>query len=170
LLWSDRREANRRAGAVSMEMLVRLRFELGVPVSQASLFCADLGPGSFTGTRVGVVLAKTLAYVHQVKVSGLPAFDLVSESKVVLLPSKKDEFFVRHPGGSVGRVSLADLDPTLEWVGLGPANQTQTPPDAANFARLVDHLVEHSPESFVPEYLIEPSISVPNRPFPASAI
>lgn len=50
-----------------------------------------LGPGSFTGTRVGIVLAKTLAYSLKIPIWGVPSLAFVTKSaeEISVLDAKK---------------------------------------------------------------------------------
>jgi tRNA A37 threonylcarbamoyladenosine modification protein TsaB len=130
-------------------------------LAQATLFAADIGPGSFTGVRVGVILAKTFAYTFDKPVAGASAFDLVSATETVVLPSKKGEYFVRHLGESPElRAEVA-----ATTLGYGPTLQIQTPPHAGNFAAILSVLQPTTADKFVPEYLIPPSISQPKKPY-----
>lgn len=152
LLFAETRDVPRRASEACLEMLESMR-QRGLDLEQATLFAADVGPGSFTGVRVGVILAKTFGFVYSVPVAGRNAFDLVAPDRTVFLPSRKGEYFVREVGGMPFR--------TIE----GPLGETQPAPNAANFAWFLDELEPVTAARFLPEYLIEPSISVPNKPF-----
>lgn len=161
LVAEDSALAERNAGARCLEILDRL-----VPresLIEADGFLADLGPGSFTGVRVGVTLAKTLAFSFGVQAAGADAFDLVSKHKTVALPSKRDEFFVRQDGSEPIRTSSYPPDA----IGYG-GDLEPTYPSAANFGPLLGSIEWHAPELLVPAYLIEPSISVPKRPIPGA--
>ncbi|MFX8922218.1 hypothetical protein ABTN04_19300, partial [Acinetobacter baumannii] len=81
------------------------------------LFGADIGPGSFTGTRVAVTLAKTYAYVAGKKCFGVSSFDLIDCSGTVAIPSKKGEYFIRRVGLLPVRTSDRPQEPL---VGFGP--------------------------------------------------
>ena len=50
----------------------------GWKADDLELIALPLGPGSFTGLRVGVVTAKTLAYVHDIPVVGLNTLQVVA--------------------------------------------------------------------------------------------
>lgn len=65
----------------------------------------DVGPGSFTGVKVGLAVAKSWAYALGVPVGGVTSFDLTGVAGAVALPSKKGEFFYRSPDGQVSVVS-----------------------------------------------------------------
>ncbi|MBM4001499.1 MAG: tRNA (adenosine(37)-N6)-threonylcarbamoyltransferase complex dimerization subunit type 1 TsaB [Planctomycetes bacterium] len=47
--------------------------------ARVDLVCAAIGPGSFTGTRVGVMFAKTWAYARRVPVCGIETSDVLAE-------------------------------------------------------------------------------------------
>jgi hypothetical protein len=142
-----------------MEMLQSMK-TAGFQVSQTTLFLADLGPGSFTGVRVGVVLAKTLGYAFGVPVGGADAFDLIDTDNVVALPSRKGEFFVRIPGKEPFQTEIAPEG------AVGYGFEPRTPPDAKRFDALLFDIEPRSAIEFMPKYLIEPSISIPKRGFP----
>src|SRR5947208_3510108 len=116
-----------QAGAVCFELLQSSGFD----PNQGTLFLADIGPGSCTGTRVGVTMAKTLAFVAKAKCAGGTAFDLISVDRTVVLPSKKNEWFVRLPGQEPIRTSTL---PEGDYVGFGNGIEPETFPNAECFA------------------------------------
>ena len=149
VLFAGEETAQGRAGGACLGLLESGLSSLGIVLADVDLFAADLGPGSFTGVRVGIVLAKTLAWTQGAKCAGADAFDLVDPSGVVALPSRKGEWFVRTPGGGIDRTREAPPS-----VGI---------PHASGFARLA--LAPISPYDLVPAYLLEPSISTPKRDY-----
>ncbi len=149
VLYSGEEEAQGRAGEACLRLMKAGLSSLGLELSAIDLFAADLGPGSFTGVRVGIVLAKTFAWAQGASCAGADAFDLVAPDRTVALPSRKGEWFVRVPGLPPERTR--DIPPE---VGI---------PLASGFARL--EMVPISPYALVPAYLIEPSISMPKTPF-----
>lgn len=128
----------------------------------ATLFLSDLGPGSFTGVRVGVTLAKTLAYAQQARVGGASSFDLIDPERTVVLPSKKGEWFIRRPGSSPVK---AEQFPEEEFVGFGPGIEAPVYPSASRFGALLEGIQSLEPELLVPGYLTEPAISKPKQPY-----
>jgi len=157
VLWSGAREAKGNASAACIGLLE----ESGYEVSLATGFLADLGPGSFTGVRVGVTLAKTFAWALGVKCGGVDSFDLIDPFGMVVFPSKKGEWFVRVPGVEV--VRQTEL-PEGKYSGFGPGIEPPNYPNAAGFSRIMDRIRWIQPEGLAPEYLIEPSISLPKNP------
>jgi len=157
VLFSGELESKQEASNACLQLLAKSGFS----VLEGSLFLADLGPGSFTGTRVGVTLAKTLAWSADAACSGVSAFDLISTEKTVVFPSKRGEWFIRPPGSEVSR--SASL-PELEFIGFGPGIDNPVYPHAKMFALLLISLEQIQPEQLAPLYLIDPSISQPKQP------
>ena len=159
VLWSGMDLAAQNAGAASLRLLEAAFKATGAKLADAAIFAADLGPGSFTGVRVGVMLAKTFAWTEGARCIGADAFDLIDPARVVVLPSKKGELFVRLPG----EVPVRQTEIPAECVGYGYGGE-EIPPQAAGFARLFTELKTVAPEELVPRYLIEASISQPKKP------
>ncbi|MCU1395829.1 MAG: peptidase family protein [Ilumatobacteraceae bacterium] len=81
-----------------------------VAVGDIAAIGVDIGPGLFTGMRVGIAAAKAMAYALQVPVVGVSSLDLLAHplrhsSKVIasVIDARKGEvfyaFFVPTPGG-----------------------------------------------------------------------
>jgi tRNA A37 threonylcarbamoyladenosine modification protein TsaB len=160
--WAGSEHAPQRASGACISLLERALAETGARLEEATAFAADLGPGSFTGVRVGIVMAKTFAFVYGRPCIGADSFDLISPTGTVVLPSKKGEYFIRRVGEAPVRTTELPAEP---YDGFGFAGG-DTFPDAARFAPLVSKLQPMAAEALVPAYLIEPSISVPKKPFP----
>ena len=159
LLASASGEARHAAGGACLEMLTELLEEVDRELADVTLFAADVGPGSFTGVKVGVTLAKTLAFAGGVSVVGAPSFDLIDPQCAVAVPCRKGEYLVRVPGEVP---SVAAIDGT---VGYGPEFEQPVWPSAERFGALLAGLEPMRPEALAPEYVLEPSISVPKRPY-----
>jgi tRNA A37 threonylcarbamoyladenosine modification protein TsaB len=158
-VWEGSEPSRAAASQACMLLLGRGLAETGLDLTQVEIFAADLGPGSFTGVRVGVVIAKTLAWANGQMCVGADAFDLIDPDGVVFLPSRKGEFFVREPGRSPFKLVGTPEGAT----GYGPGARDRFPL-ASRFAGILGRLTPIKPEELVPGYLIEPSISQPNKP------
>ena len=145
--------AHQKAGEVCLRLLEKGLEKCGIDLCEIGTFAADLGPGSFTGVRVGIVLAKTLAWQGGKACAGADAFDLVDPLAPVALPSRKGEWFVRTPGRPVERTREEPPEIAV--------------PLARGFANLAAHglLRTFTPYGLVPAYLLEPSISKPKRDY-----
>ncbi len=54
----------------------------GVNISEIDYFAASIGPGSFTGLRVGLSTMQAFAFAHQKKVVGVPTLEAMSLSGI----------------------------------------------------------------------------------------
>ena len=81
-----------------------------VELSEISVVAVDLGPGLFTGLRVGVAAAKAMAYALGVPMIGVPSLDLLafpvrftSRLIVAVIDARRGEvfyaFYRQVPGG-----------------------------------------------------------------------
>ena len=62
LLAEREADASRKHAETALPMIDDLLEEHGVTISQVDLFAVDIGPGSFTGVRIGVSLINALAF------------------------------------------------------------------------------------------------------------
>jgi tRNA threonylcarbamoyladenosine biosynthesis protein TsaB len=62
-----------------MPRLVRLMDQHGVSPSHLSGLVVSLGPGSFTGLRIGLGVGKGIALAHNVPIAGVPTLDVVAQ-------------------------------------------------------------------------------------------
>lgn len=65
-----------------MPSIEKILIKNGVSLSDIDVFSAVIGPGSFTGIRIGVSTAKALAYANGKKVLAVTAFDLLAYNGV----------------------------------------------------------------------------------------
>jgi len=61
-----------------MPRLVRMLKLANLRVAQLTALAVSLGPGSFTGLRIGLATAKGLALPHKLPVVGVPTLDIVA--------------------------------------------------------------------------------------------
>jgi len=120
---------------------------------------ADQGPGSFIGARVGVVVAKTLGFALGIPVAGVSSFDLIAPSGAAAVPCRKAEYLVRELGMAPYRCATVPAGAK----GYGPDFTTQTFPSATAVAEVLDRLQWSDPEVLLPDYVLEPSITMPFR-------
>lgn len=98
--------------------------------SDIDLVICDRGPGSFTGMRVGVTTAKTLAYAVGAQVVGIDAPSVIAANlplsegaRTVLIDAKRNELYVAPfaPDGSALRATaelrLVPIDALAQTLG-----------------------------------------------------
>lgn len=51
-----------------------------IEISELECVCVSLGPGSFTGLRIGITAAKAFAYALNIPLIGVPTLDAVAEN------------------------------------------------------------------------------------------
>lgn len=77
------------------------------------LIAVGLGPGSFTGLRVGLVAAKMLGFVTGKKIVGIPSFEILAASQeidgplAVFTDAKRNKVYAWSPRGP--KTELTDL-------------------------------------------------------------
>ena len=158
----------------------------GLTLTDMMAFVVGLGPGSFTGVRVGVTTAKTLAQVMEKPMVGVGTLDTYAaalsglDSAVMpVLPSRRGEVYAAvYAGGECAEAPFAasveaigerqnvilcgDTAQVPDW--RGPAVfQPWTPPEGLCkiAARRLQNGDIDNPFSLVPLYVVAPSISAP---------
>ena len=120
-LAGERRHAEQLAPAIAY-----LCEQTGVRLEQLAALAVGVGPGLFTGLRVGVTTAKVMAQALRVPVVAVPSLDLVAYPlrharrlvAVVVDARRREVFYARYrpvPGG-VQRVSDYAVGPAADIV------------------------------------------------------
>jgi tRNA threonylcarbamoyladenosine biosynthesis protein TsaB len=146
---SPSRAGKARSAQTLAPAIVRLLAEQRIEAQQIGLVATTVGPGSFTGLRVGVTAAKTFAYAVGAQVLGISTLDALAhgvpqsllagvppEMHVVLDAQRRELFWGRF-GGDLTRLEPDRLVPAEEWLsGLRPG----TVVTGAGLARPLDRL------------------------------
>jgi tRNA threonylcarbamoyladenosine biosynthesis protein TsaB len=101
-----------------------LRRSVGIELEELGAIAVDVGPGLFTGLRVGVATAKAMASALRVPVVGVPSLDLVAfpvrfTPRLIasVVDARRGEVFFafyRHVPGGLQRVSEPRVGSTEE--------------------------------------------------------
>ena len=131
----SRREAGSRHAAYLLDQVDELASDGRVGFSHVELLAVGLGPGSFTGLRVGLATAKTLAHVLDLPIVGLPSTEALRLAAVEGSAAPPDVAVVLPAGAHDYYLALAGRDPLLvppdglvEALAGGPALSVDCPP------------------------------------------
>lgn len=91
-------ESNMRHSEVAMPSLIDLLTEFKINPEDLDEILVNIGPGSFTGVRIGVVIAKTMAYTLNIPIKMINSIEMLfysNDSKLGVYVSKeKNGYFV----------------------------------------------------------------------------
>lgn len=80
-----------------MPLLERLLLNNNIKLDDIDLFSADIGPGSFTGVRIGVCAANAMAFVRNKKLIGVSALEALcfgtNERICAMLDARNDSVY-----------------------------------------------------------------------------
>ena len=80
LLAEREADAGKKHAETLLPLIDKLLEENGITISQIDLFAVDIGPGSFTGVRIGVSLVNALAFAAGKKIVAVNALYALSMS------------------------------------------------------------------------------------------
>lgn len=94
-------------------------------VEKVDAVAVSLGPGSFTGLRIGLATAKALAYAWQIKILGVPTLQAISyhfPSAVTVLPlldAQKNRAYVQafRAGAPLSKIEVRPIDEIVNSAG-----------------------------------------------------
>ncbi|MBM4175030.1 MAG: tRNA (adenosine(37)-N6)-threonylcarbamoyltransferase complex dimerization subunit type 1 TsaB [Ignavibacteria bacterium] len=152
--------AEKITGLIS-DIFAELKFEL----HSLDGIAVNLGPGTFTGLRIGLSTAKGLAFGSELKLYGYTSFEELVSAAIriknvsgrvsVLIDSRKDEFYSANYNVSGEKFTLID---SFELVNLHEAIQIGTASDfliipedskcVEEFGKILKNIVRVRPNSF----------------------
>lgn len=130
-----------------IEMIQQVLDQAGARLSDIDLFAVAVGPGSFTGLRIGLATVKALAVCTGRKVAGVSTLAAAAHAShaggqiVSLLPAGRGEVFAQMFSAKEGTVAPLDEaahltpkallkkygeSPDLNWAGDGAQQQRET--------------------------------------------
>ncbi len=118
------KKAHRRHSILLVPMIDRLLKKAGLKIKKIDCFAISVGPGSFTGLRIGVTVVKGLAYALKKRIVAVPTLDAIADNaksfKGVICPvldARKNKVYAcmyKSDGKSLKRLSKYLLLPSEE--------------------------------------------------------
>lgn len=135
-------ERERRSAQTLTPAIARLLTGQGLEAKQIGLVATTVGPGSFTGLRVGVTTAKAFAYAAGAEVIGLSTLEVIAEQtpgewltggpreiQAVLDAQRKELFVGRFSStadGAIVRVAADEIVTGEKWLESLPVGAIVT--------------------------------------------
>jgi len=140
------------SGAVS-----RVLKEAGTTIAQCEAIIIDIGPGSFTGLRIGLAFAKALAFPSKKPLVGVTSFDVlaaglpyVPQQVCVILDARQKNVYAacfRLQGDNPVRQSDYVLGPIDEALSVIPTDSVILVGDGIEVYR--EQILKHNPNAFI---------------------
>jgi tRNA threonylcarbamoyladenosine biosynthesis protein TsaB len=139
-------EAPRRHAQTLVGEIDRAIIRLNLSLSQFDAVAASIGPGSFTGLRVGVVCAKTLAYATGCQLAAVDTLQAIAANSpgdltavhVIADAQRGDVFlgtFQRSAVGGWVRDAPITIVAAQQWLAGRAADEVVTGPALATYAQ-----------------------------------
>ena len=119
---------NLKHSVVLMPTVENLINSLGVSLNEVDVFDCSVGPGSFTGIRIGVSAVKAFAYAQNKKVLSVTSFDALaynnrSGNNLAVIDARHNNFYVQKYEGviAVGEPTFIDGNALKELENAGSA-------------------------------------------------
>lgn len=140
LLGAETFEGRYRHSQELLPAIVRLVERLGLRLADLAGIIAGTGPGAFTGLRVGIATAKTLAHELEVPVVGIATSDALLAGQppgtVLWLPSGPRDRVAIRAGQPPAVVREGEAPPWGSSVDLAVDLDGRSPPDAIERGRI----------------------------------
>ena len=117
-------------GELTADLISKAITESGLEINEITDVVVGVGPGPFTGLRVGLVTAKVFAHAREIPIHGICsldaiAFDYASPCIVVTDARRKELYWARYDGIRIGEPQVSKPEaiveqfPDAEFVGPG---------------------------------------------------
>jgi tRNA threonylcarbamoyladenosine biosynthesis protein TsaB len=166
VVFADKTDGTQKHGRDLIPRIAMILAEGGIEARQLEAIGVGLGPGSYTGLRVGVTAAKALAYATGAVIFGLDSLEAIawnapdSAQRISVFADAQRgdvysaDFTRAAPGGPIACTRISQIEPLDVWLArlepgtlvLGPGRDS---PRIA--ARVPSHLLAQAGELNYPE-------------------
>ena len=117
-------------GELTAELISKVVSDSGLKIEEITDLVVGVGPGPFTGLRVGLVTASVFAHAREIPIHGICsldaiAFDYAKPCIVVTDARRKELYWARYEGIRIGEPqvskpeAIASQFPDVDFVGPG---------------------------------------------------
>ena len=117
-------------GELTADLISQVIVNSGLKIAELTDVVVGVGPGPFTGLRVGLVTASVFAHAREIPIHGICsldaiAFDYAEPCVVVTDARRKELYWARYDGSRVGEPQVSKPEdilaqfPDTEFVGPG---------------------------------------------------
>jgi tRNA threonylcarbamoyl adenosine modification protein YeaZ len=117
-------------GELTAELISKVVSDSGLKIEEITDVVVGVGPGPFTGLRVGLVTASVFAHAREIPIHGICsldaiAFDYAKPCVVVTDARRKELYWARYEGIRIGKPqvskpeAIASQFPDTDFVGPG---------------------------------------------------
>lgn len=140
----------------TMPTIIDILEKNSLKVKDINKICVCIGPGSFTGTRIGVTIAKTLAYTLNIPIVTLTSIDLIgmkldNESYVAVL-EKNGAFIALYNNEIKGDIKYLKLSEYEEFKN-GNSVIEDNSIDYDKLINFINNLKEENAHNVIPLYV-----------------
>lgn len=172
--WADSIVTERKQAEILVPMIEDVMAKAGTTFSDLDRIAVTIGPGSFTGVRIGLATARAMSLSSDKPLIGISTLHALaaqsnSEKALALVDTKREDFYgeMFHQGQSQGEARIWTAEEVNEIRKAGNLVIVEGNPDIVAFARLVasSPLPKGMPD---PIYLRGAEVSVSKRVAPVA--
>lgn len=116
--WSERVITDRRQAEILVPMIEEIMEKAGVTFQTLDRIAVTIGPGSFTGVRIGLATARALALASNLPLVGVSTLQVMASSAagssgqsiLAVLDTKREDFY-----GEVFDAQARSIEPVRIW-------------------------------------------------------
>jgi tRNA threonylcarbamoyladenosine biosynthesis protein TsaB len=155
-----------------LPMIKDLLAQNKLTVAEIDNIIITLGPGSFTGVRIGMAAAQGMALINNARLIGISTLEALAYMQngniVTVLEAGRGHYYAQlfHEQTAKSKIWLADSEEILQlsknYKVIGAFQDSVTLPDARFFIKALKTNVDETKE-LMPIYIREPDVKIANK-------